>query len=319
MIKYIFGFVLITAVGILYEKYKKKYVPDEELRKISLIRKFLLNDKEGEGKPMLWIHTTRDINARNWKSFNSRNSDQLNQPYIISCVETIIKKCGDSFNICLINDDSFDKLLPSWEINLNKLTDPVKNHVRQLALSKILYTYGGLLLPNSTIVMKDLKPIFDKALAKTTFFAVEGINKCSSADMIAMFPMTNILGCHKNSEPLKHYIGYLERKISSDYTDEGNFLGEDNKFLYRLYKNNKISLVGGAVFGIVDKHCKMVTIENLMSNAFIEFDKLKTHAIFIPSDEMLKMIPYQWFARLSQKQLRNCDNAIAKHLVVALG
>ena len=319
MIKYIFGFVLITTFGILYEKYKQKFVPDEELGKISLIRQFLLNDTEHNGKPMLWIHTSRDINARNWKSFYSRNSDQLNQPYIISCVETIIKNCGDSFNICLINDDSFDKLLPSWEINLNKLGDPVKGHVRQLALSKIIYTYGGLLLPNSTIVLKDLKPVFDKALLKTTFFAVEGINKCSSADMIALFPMTNILGCKKKSPALKSYITFLERKIGTDYTDEGNFLGEDNKFLYQLYQNHQISLIGGSVFGIVDKKCQMVTLEKLMSNAFIKFDEQKIHAIFIPADEILKRTKYQWFVRLSQNQLRKCNNSIAKHLVVALG
>jgi hypothetical protein len=118
---------------------------------------------------------------------------------------------------------------------------------------------------------------------------------------------------------MKSYISFLERKIGTDYTEEGNFLGENNKFLYQLYQNHQISLVGGGVFGIVDKKCQMVTLEKLMSNAFIEFDKQKIHAIFIPADEILKRTKYQWFARLSQSQLRKCNNSIAKHLVVALG
>ena len=38
MIKYIYGFILVTAIGIMYEKYRMKYYPDNELNKIGLIR-----------------------------------------------------------------------------------------------------------------------------------------------------------------------------------------------------------------------------------------------------------------------------------------
>ena len=31
------------------------------------------------GKPILWIHNTLNINARNWQSWGSRNSKDLNQ------------------------------------------------------------------------------------------------------------------------------------------------------------------------------------------------------------------------------------------------
>ena len=57
MLKYFYGFVLVTAIGIMYEKYRMKYYPDDELNKIGLIKEFLLND-EDLGKPILWIHTT---------------------------------------------------------------------------------------------------------------------------------------------------------------------------------------------------------------------------------------------------------------------
>ena len=40
MIKYITTFVLLTVLGILYEKYKLKYHPDEELSKYDLINIF---------------------------------------------------------------------------------------------------------------------------------------------------------------------------------------------------------------------------------------------------------------------------------------
>jgi hypothetical protein len=318
MIKYIYGFILVTAIGIMYEKYRMKYYPDNELNKIGLITEFFLNDNNNNlGKPILWIHASRDVNARYWESFNSRNSDKLNQPFIISCVETIIKHCGKSFNICLIDDKSFNKLLPNWKIDLDRLADPVKKHVRQLALMKTLYNYGGMLLPNSTIVMKDLKPVYLKGIKDKSCFAVEGINKTSSADMLQLIPMTNIIGCKKKSPCMKDLIGFLERKISSDSTDEWNFLGETNKFLYKLYNENKLSIVSGKTFGIIDNQFNMVLIENLMSNSFIDFDKTKLHAIYIPSEEILSRTQYQWFARLSQQQLRDCDNMAAKYLLIA--
>ena len=133
-------FILLTAIGILYKRYEAKYFPDEELDKYSLVRKYLLNESDSmTGKEILWIHTKHDINSRNWSSFGSRNSRKLNQPYKDLCVESIIRQCGNSFNVCLINDESIGKLLPEWSIQLNELADPIKENVRQLGLAKLVY------------------------------------------------------------------------------------------------------------------------------------------------------------------------------------
>ena len=49
-----------------------------------LIRKYLLNESPlyGYNRPKLWIHTKYEYNSRKWKSFGSRSSTDLNQPYI---------------------------------------------------------------------------------------------------------------------------------------------------------------------------------------------------------------------------------------------
>ena len=141
-VRYITMFIILTTIGILYDRYMKKYFPDEELDKYSLVRKYLLNESgDIMGKPILWIHTTHNINSRNWPSFYSRNTKQLNQPYKDLCVESIVKRCGDSFHVCLIDDESFYKLLKDWTINISGLSDPVKTHVRELALANVFKTY----------------------------------------------------------------------------------------------------------------------------------------------------------------------------------
>ena len=58
------------------------------------------------GKPNIWIHIDYEKNSRNWKSFYSRNSRHLNQPYLHLTIKSIIRYCQDDFNICLINDDT---------------------------------------------------------------------------------------------------------------------------------------------------------------------------------------------------------------------
>ena len=137
---YVLTFIALTTVGILYDKYSKKYDLNNEERDVNLIKKYLLNENNVlvEEKPILWIHSSTEVNSRNWKNFKSRNNNNLNQTYLVLCVETAIKHCSESFNVCLINDDSFEKLLPKWNINLNGLSDPIKSHVRTLGILKLM-------------------------------------------------------------------------------------------------------------------------------------------------------------------------------------
>jgi len=322
MIQYLYGFIILTALGILYEKYKQKYVPDEQLKDYDLISKFLLNGNGGSNlakKPILWIYTERKVNSRSWPSFYSRNTKQLNQPYLISCVETIIKKCGSSFNICLIDDTSFKRLLPDWNIYLDRIGDPVKSHFVLLALTKVLHRYGGMLVPNSTIVMKDLLPVYNSALRTKCCFAVEGLNRGNTAEYVELFPMTTFMGCKQNSPVMNQFVSFLERKVRHDYTDEFGFLGEANRWLYQARLRDQLVLVDSKFFGMVDKKCELVDVDRLMSSTFIEFDEKNLYGIYLPSKELLKRTNVQWFSRLSQQQLRQCNTVAAKYLLIALG
>lgn len=317
MLRYFSFFIFLTLLGFLYEKYKLKFEPDEELKKYDLVQRFLLN-KDGVfgNKPILWIHTTHNVNQRWWPSFGSRNTTLLNQPYIISCVETIIKHCSESFNICLINDNSFEKIIPDWQIDMNKLAKPIKCHMRLLALSKLLYNYGGLLIPNSTIVCKNLKPLYDESISEKGFFSINMINRTITADYNTLFPSTKITGCKKNNTTMKEFSNYLEILTGTDYTNEVDFLGKANNWLYKKHKENKLKIICGKLFGIEDSNGEIVNIDRLMGETHIPFLKDK-YAIYIPGDEIIKRTKYQWFSRLSHEQLRNCDAIVAKHLLIS--
>ena len=96
-------------MSIIYSKYQSVEYDDENMRNYKLVKKYLLNDSSlaQSKKPIIWIHMVYDINARWWPSFSSRNTDNLNQPYQYLTMKSIIDKCGEDFNVCLIDDDTF--------------------------------------------------------------------------------------------------------------------------------------------------------------------------------------------------------------------
>ena len=83
--KYIVSFGLLLAVAAIYEKYKVHTMEDEEMRQYELVRKYLVTDSSlAKSKlPILWIYVDYSVNARDWPSFFSRNTIDLNQPYML--------------------------------------------------------------------------------------------------------------------------------------------------------------------------------------------------------------------------------------------
>jgi hypothetical protein len=316
LLKYLTIFLIITATGVLYDKYSHKYDLEGNGRRDNLIKQYLLNDDtEFSEKPILWIHVDHEINGRNWTSFNSRNNTNLNQPYIILCIKSIIKHCGESFNISLIDDDSFEKLIPNWNVSLSELTEPIKSHFRRLALVKLLYYYGGMNIPCSMVVLKDLLPLYEEGVQTSDMFTMEGINHGSSADKLYFLTDMNVLGCKKNSQNAKLFMHYLEKLAMSDNTNETEFLGLVNNWLHQ--KNCSIGVIDGKKMGIKTKNNKKVGIEKLLSKSYIDFDENMLHAIYIPKEDILKRTKYQWFARMSEKQIIESDLIISKYLTLS--
>lgn len=122
---YIILAIIIIALGILYQKFCEKQsllVPEDNS---SEIRKYLLNESSlaKSKKPILWIHVPHEYNSRDWLSFGSRSSFEVNQPYLYLTVRSIIKNCDQSFHICIIDDKSFANLIPDWNIDLTLVAD----------------------------------------------------------------------------------------------------------------------------------------------------------------------------------------------------
>ena len=85
---YLLAFSVIAIVSYIGMHMKQAFTTNDEY---DLIRKYLLNDSPlyGFNKPKLWIHSKYEVNSRHWKSFQSRTSTDLNQPYLHLTIKTI--------------------------------------------------------------------------------------------------------------------------------------------------------------------------------------------------------------------------------------
>jgi len=315
-IKYGASLIVLLAVGVLYEKYKGYIDDDDDLKNYELVKKYLLNDSSlaQSKRPIIWIHLNYDQNSRNWLSFGSRNSDELNQPYLHLTIKSIIDKCGNDFNICLIDDDTFKNILPGWNIDLHMVADPVRSKLRQLALARTLHAFGGMLVPASFICFNNLKQVYNSGCRGNKMFVGELIDRNSTSANYNFYPSTSLMGCEKDNKVMAEYIQFLENVNSCDYTDEGNFVGCYSRWCNDKINVNEINLIKADILGVKDRTNKPVTIERLIGNSFIDLCA-NVVGVYVPHDEILKRNLYQWFARLSSKQVLEADTNISKYLL----
>ena len=229
--KYAYHYLIaIGAIGVVsYFGDKIKQGLSSNDAENELIRKYLLNESPlyGMNRPKLWIHSTYEKNARQWKDFYSRNTTDLNQPYIHLTIKSIINHCGADFNICLIDDETFSKLIPTWEVNMATLSEPHKSTYREVGMLQLLYLYGGIIVPNSFICMQNLAPL----LAEQPFVA-EMVNRTCNASNQNFMPSTKFMGAKKGCPVIQKMLAENKADVNRHFTTEDKFLGNTQQWLY---------------------------------------------------------------------------------------
>ena len=319
---YITIICLFMVSSYIGSQYNDAFKANDEY---ALIKDYLLNDSPlyGFNRPKIWIHTKYEYNARKWKSFQSRSSYDLNQPYLHLTIKTIIDHCGDDFHICLIDDNTFSKLIPSWsETNLASIAEPMKSQLRQIGLAELVYYYGGMVLPNSFVCGRPLKPFYESAISNAKPFVCETINRnenlLKNPQRLTFLPDTYIMGAPKNSETIKDLVEYLKKRNKTPhFSSDRDFLGDTSQWCMNAIRDQKMTLVGGEYVGIKNTKGKPILLENLMEEAYLDLHK-DCVGIYIPDAELLSRKKYQWFASLSTEDLMKTNMAITKYIKIAL-
>jgi len=326
MFYYAYIGLVITMFVILYMKYVEKINKSNQISHNELpddmdfINKYYY--KSGaerllrEVKPILWLHIPYEYNARDWQSFGSRSSFNLNQPYLYITIKSMIMMCNDTFHICIVDDTSFSKLLPAWKVNLSMVSDPVRSYMRQLAICQLLYKYGGLNMPISFLCMKDLYYLWDIGTRRTQMFTIESVNKDMSENGNTFKANVKFLGSKKNSDEMMKLIRYLEYEISKDYTDQTNFLGKINNYLMDKVRERKVYMFDSGYIGAKTIEGEAVTIDTLMSSEYIDLHT-NSYGVYVDMNELLSRRNYGYFPRMSMRQVCEGTSILSKYMLLS--
>jgi hypothetical protein len=321
--KYIFTISIILLASYFGGHIKSAFTDESDENE--LIKKYLLHDSPlyGEERPKMWIHSKYEINARKWKSFQSRNTTDLNQPYIHLTVKTIINHCGDDFNICLVDDETFSKLIPGWDIDVSKAAEPMKSRYRELGMIELIYIYGGMSVPNSFVCMKNLKGLYDKGVENDKPFICENVNRYTNIlfdkHKRLFTPDTQMMGAKKKSPEIRLMADYLKiRNQNPHFSSDVEFMGFTSEWCIGRINSGKFNLIGGEYIGTKTTNGKPILLENLIEEEPLDICPMRNFGILIPREDILNRTHYQWFAAMSSSELLTSNPIIVKYILASM-
>ena len=314
---YIFLFSGLLILGFLYKRMEDKRIREENKDNYDTINRFLLDEDSlaKSKKPILWIHVPYEYNSRNWLSFGSRSSFELNQPYLYLTVKSIIHHCDEDFTICLIDDTTFKRLIPGYNIDMTRISSPILDNMRQLAQMKLINIYGGMMCPISFLCIKSLHGLYTKGTRDGKMFVCETTNRNITSTSYDYYSNTRFCGAPKRNQCVEELIDFMQRTIAADNTGENKFLGNFDR-----WANNRddIIKIDGHDIGTKTINDKPIIVDDLMSNNYIDFYK-QMYGILIPADELLKRHKFEWFTRSSAKQVMESNTILGNYFLVNMG
>jgi len=318
VMNYVILLIILIATAFLYQRYQNKLDRENTDDDYSAIQKYLLNDHDlaNNKKPIIWVFLNFEYNSRFWLNFGSRSSTNLNLPYLYLFVRSIVNQCDNSFHISLIDDNSFQKLIPEWSIDMQKISNPIKYYIRELGIAKLLYKYGGMRVPASFICTRDLIELYQSGTAGNKMFICETVDRNITSTHRDFYPNINFMGAEKGNKTIYELIDFMQRTISNDYTSESLFLGEFDRWCNARIERKQINLIDGKLIGTKTMEDEQVLIDDLLSNNYIDIYE-NTYGLYVPNDEILKRRSYEWFSRLSPEQVIGSNTIIAKYIVIA--
>lgn len=298
-------FIVLMLIGFMYRRFMDKLEKDEEIRDLYIINKELLGKSK---KPILWICVPKYENARSWSSFYSRTSDSINIPYMYLTIKSIIAHCSKSFKICIIDDNSFENLLPDWTPELSKIGDPLREKVRYLGMMQLLYHYGGMFVPPSFLCLRDLESMLGNE--DEMAFVVENVNyhgECRFA------PDAHFIGTpHKECPRIKEYVDYLARMISNDYTAESIFLNDLSKWCARRVSRGEMRLIPANMVGVKNRNDSAIVTEMFFEQAPLRLNP-DIYGILIPHEQIIKRTSLNWLCYVNKEELLTWDTELGEY------
>ena len=303
---FVYVFIIVLFSVLMYKYYKKKYDNNViEFKKENVdIDVYFFSElylKKSKNRK-LWVHLPFEKNSREWDSFGSRTSHKLNLAYMTLCIKSIIDWCGQSYDIIIYDDTNIPVLLPETKVDLMKLSGTLLDKYRELCKLQILYMYGGVMVPPSLFLRKNIKEIDNPKI----WYVCETHND-DNVSYSNLMHSTELMGSNMENAELNKYIQLYSNELKKDFVENYNF---DMNY----FKQNNIPYIDGKLIGTKTRYNDKITIEDLMSNKKIILDKQHV-GLYIPHEQLMKRRLYNWYCKLSEEEVLKCQVFISYYML----
>jgi hypothetical protein len=198
----------------------------------------------------------------------------------------------------------------------------MRSHFREMGMAELLYYYGGMVLPNSFLCLKNLKDFYKDNVSQNRPFVCEAVNHTSNVlkqkQKLLFVPDLYIMGANKNDPVILQLVEFLKARNKSPlFTSEAEFVGDSSQWCLEAIRDQKLTLVSGDMVGVKTADRKTILLENLMEEAYLDLNK-NAVGIYIPGDEILRRNKYQWFAYLPSELVISAKMIISKYLMASI-
>ena len=302
----VYVIIIILFCLLMYKYYKKKYdnnIIEFKKENVNIDVYFFseLYLKKSKNRK-LWINIPFEKNSREWDSFGSRTSHKLNLAYMTLCIKSIIDWCGQSYDIIIYDDTNIPALLPDTKVDLMKLSGSLLDKYRELCKLQIIYKYGGIIVPPSLFMIKNIKEIDDANI----WYVCETYND-NNISYSNLANSTQLMGSNIENSNLGKYINVYSEELKKDFVENYNF---DMNY----FKKNNIPYIDGKMIGTKTRYNDKISIEDLMSNKKIILDKHHI-GLYIPHDQLMKRTKYNWYCKLNEEEVLKAQVFISYYML----
>ena len=260
----------------------------------------------------IFIHLPYERNERKWINFGSRSSKELNNDLIVLSIRSIIRSCGNKYNIILYDNHSVKQLLDEENdsdlCNINNpemLSGVDLKQWESYCKAKILYKYGGIVM-SPYFIFRNCPPeptLFPNKFTITSL-SNEGMNVSNKKSIPTS---CYIISAPKNDDNVKAYINYLEMLCTNHYTVDHKKFDKSFEKLYLL------NMYHPKLLGNIDINDNQIYVSDLIDNKKIEL-AYDHFCVFINMDVLQKSPKLNWILRLDEDEIKKSNTFIGKYI-----
>ena len=244
-----------------------------------------------------------------WENFKNNKRPV----YLDLCLSTIIKYCSSDFNIIVLNEKTVFDYLPNIRRDIKKLKIALKVDYIRL---KLLYKYGGVWLDFDTILLKSLKPLYNKldsydfiGFGCTGRTCNNGYPRPSNALLISKKGTVLFKNCINQSDKLLD-----NAKKNDDYNFKYFDLGK--KIIWneieKLTKDGYEYLhFDSSYTGNRDNNKRWITQNRLLGKNVIFLNPSNLYCVFLYNSDLSKD-ENKWFLKLNEYEIMISDTVVGK-------